>query len=390
MANQKTRPSLRAELESQGGDTLCEQIARLYRRKILEGVYPDGARLPTCREAGSELGVASQTVKRAFDILAEEGLVFSRRSVGTVVTLSGDRKQNFTRRPRSPRQTALPLCQIIRMSAMSEKEVDLFYDYQHGLAEGFDTWRHRFEIAYLREEQSDLDLVKMLVEEKQVRGIVSVALSAEAEEYLINSGFPVVFLNRDYSARGAAAVAADRVGGYREAWEYVDALGHRKAAFFGVAGRHFESRFRECVSGHALAQASCRLGSQVNVADEADSIAIWKSLLDAYGPWKQGPRPRRWPTLFFAQTDVIATRLLRALRENGVRVPDDISVIGYNDAQIARYWDPMLTTLAIPRYPMALAASRLLLDLLAGRPSAKGAQQIFPVRLIQRETCARV
>ncbi len=376
------------KLNSRNGGLLSNQIANHYRQEIFRGAFPSGSHLPTCQEVAKEAGVAAQTVNRAFDLLAEEGLVSRRRSVGTIVHWGGEAPRQLTRTPRSPRHTSLPICQVARISTLKTDESDLFVDYLNGFTEGFDAWKCRFEIAHLRDTQSDLEMVKALIEQRQARGLVCMPLASDAMEYLVASRFPLVFINHDESARGVTSVIADPVRGYHEAWAFVDQLGHRHAAFFGLDVPNFGPRSQQCASGRELAQPLCTLQTAVKAPAGATPEQIWDALVQTYGPWKRGARPRRWPTLFFVQTDVIATKLIRALREHGVRVPTDLSVIGFNDASIAKHWDPPLTTLAKPRFQMALAAARLLLDLLAGRPAAVAALQTFPIRLLERESAS--
>ena len=61
--------------------------------------------------------------------------------------------------------------------------------------EGFNAWKHRFEIAYLHPDQPNVDLVKTLVETGQSRGFINLRLAPEATEYLIRKGAPMVMLN---------------------------------------------------------------------------------------------------------------------------------------------------------------------------------------------------
>ncbi len=381
---EEVRPLL--AIEWRAGELLYRQIAEYFRGAIQRGEYPDGAHLPSCQKVARALRVSAQTVDTAYNQLVSEGLVFRRRSVGTIVHL-GAESLPPERRSRTQRQIQLPICQMVRMPARDAcpGEGDLFFDYQSGFAEGFNAWNYRFEIVYLRDGQSDLELARMLVEERQMRGLISQAISDEANEYLIASGFPVVFLRKDFSGRGMTCVDCDIIRGYREAWEFADRLGHRKAAYLGTGDDHVmggEHRYYQCASARELARARCALGARLIISMDADVSMIEGQLIREFGPWRS--KGANWPTLIFAQSDFMATRLLCALRNLGIRAPEDISVIGCNDAPIAQQWEPQLTTLEIPRYQMALASTRLLLDLIEKRPGAQGRLQIFPARLIQR------
>lgn len=369
-----------------GSATLMTQIAQYYREQISSGSIPQGSRLPTCLELSRSLKLAPRTVNRALDLLAQEGLVYRRRSLGTIV---GPPSSDFSTKV-SPshraRTLAPPISMVLRrMEKTSDTGDDLFFsDYFSGLMEGFNAWKCRFEIAYLRPDQPDLDLVRTLVETRQTQGFINLNLNQEATDYLVESKTPMVMLNADLTARGVASVMADHVHGYREAWGHANELGHSRAAFCGFDDEVFPVRSRECNAGRELAGSPGRFDPTLQISHEADAATIWNALEKKFGPWQPG---REWPTLIFAQTDWIATQLIRALEAHGVRVPRDMSVIGFNDSAIARHFQPSLTTLAKPRFKMALAASQMLLDILARRPGSRDRRQVFPVQLISRETC---
>lgn len=377
--------------EARSGDSLNIQIANFYREEIQRGNFLVGMKLPTCLEAGKIHGVAAQTVNQAFDILAKEGLLASRRGVGTVVISRDGKTTPPAQESRPPRQSVIPICHVARLAGTTPEERELVADYIAGFTEGFDSWKCRFEIAHLRDDQSDLDMVRSLVEYRQARGLVVMDLAKDALDYLVENKFPFVLINRDETERGITSVIADHVHGYCATWQHIDALGHRSAAFFGHGGKHSQPRYRELSSGRELAQPLCTLApieTVENISGESSDEEIWTTLVRAFGPWHAGKRERTWPTLFFAQTDLIAARLLKVLRNQGIIVPKDISVIGFNDESFARHLHPALTTLEKPRFKMALAAARLLLEILKGRPAAQGILQTFPVRLITRESCA--
>ncbi len=372
-------------LDFDSGQSLIVQVAEFYRDRIRRGLIPKGRRLPTCLELGHSLGLAPQTVDRAFGLLAREGLVHRRRARGTIVgdptRASPSHQFAATRRYRT---AAPPVSMVVRRPANHQDSGRLlFNDYLNGLIEGFDAWKSRFEIAYLRPDQPDVDLVRTLVEMRQTRGFINLGLDAEATEYLIRAKVPMVMLNADLTDRGTASVVADHVHGYREAWTHAEDLGHHRAAFLGFEDDVFAERLRECRAGRQLAGVACRLDQTARVSSDADAGEIWGALRAALGP-----RTRRatWPTLLFVQNDALALRVIRALEEYCREIPRDLSVIGFDDSPIARHFHPALTTLAKPRLKMGLAASQILLDLLAHRAGSTDRHQVFPVRLISRET----
>lgn len=94
-------------------------------------------------------------------------------------------------------------------------------------------------------------------------------------------------------------------------------------------------------------------------------------------------------TAIVCVNDMTAVGALKALRENKLKVPKDISLIGINDLETVRYLDPMLTTVHIPLEEMGSIAMKLLIDRIAGGHSLPVRAEI-PNSLIRRESCAEV
>src|SRR5438552_3939786 len=113
-------------LDANGKQPLLGQIADYYRKQILDGVLSAGSHLPTCLELGQSLGLAPQTVNRAFDLLAREGLVHRRRSLGTIVgrpsfeKKTSDHSESVRRRHAAP-----PVCLVMRKPTAASEEADL-------------------------------------------------------------------------------------------------------------------------------------------------------------------------------------------------------------------------------------------------------------------------
>ena len=88
----------------------------------------------------------------------------------------------------------------------------------------------------------------------------------------------------------------------------------------------------------------------------------------------------------FVASDVVAFGAIAAIREAGLRVPDDVSVVGFDDIALAAFFDPPLTTVRLPAYDLGLAAGTALLDRIAGR--ALPDRTLLPTELIVRSSTA--
>jgi LacI family transcriptional regulator len=85
---------------------------------------------------------------------------------------------------------------------------------------------------------------------------------------------------------------------------------------------------------------------------------------------------------------VVALGAVRGLRDAGLRVPADVSVVGFDDIPLAEHFDPPLTTVHLPARELGTAAGQLLVERIAGRPVPQ--RTLLPTRLVVRESTAAV
>jgi LacI family transcriptional regulator len=92
------------------------------------------------------------------------------------------------------------------------------------------------------------------------------------------------------------------------------------------------------------------------------------------------------PTAIFAANDMSAMGVYQAARQMGVRIPQDVSVIGFDNLRESLTLDPPLTTIDQSIYDMGMLATRLLVNMLRGENPVKK-QHVFPTRLVIRASC---
>jgi LacI family transcriptional regulator len=198
----------------------------------------------------------------------------------------------------------------------------------------------------------------------------------------LSDHLPLVLLNS--SDRRHAAITIDNFGGARTMMRHLTSLGHRRIAFITGPAQNADARERLRGYRHSMRGSN---GEAVEVRGDfsedsghaaADEIA------------KMDPRP----TAIFAANDSMAIGALSALSEGGWSVPDDITVVGFDDIPIARYVSPQLTTIRVDIVELGRRAFAVLLDALSrdalSRPSADGVnrRERITTNLIVRRSCA--
>ena len=90
-------------------------------------------------------------------------------------------------------------------------------------------------------------------------------------------------------------------------------------------------------------------------------------------------------TAVFATADILAIGACRALLEAGLRIPEDVSVVGFDGIDLGKYYNPAITTMRQPMKKMAETTIRLLFDIIAGHKTYE--HVVFPAKLEVRESC---
>ena len=190
---------------------------------------------------------------------------------------------------------------------------------------------------------------------------------------------PVVVTGRAVKAAGLFSLNFDNTEGGRLATRHLIDLGHRKIAFISGDPRHPDATQR--LSGYrtALEQAGIVFKPELVVQgeyNEASGVAAVSALIAA----------RQTFTAIFAANDQMAIGAAHGLQRHSLRVPEDVSLVGFDDLPTSLYALPPLTTVHQPAYEMGSLAAEALLQLLEGTKP----QQAVPLpRLIVRDSCQR-
>lgn len=189
---------------------------------------------------------------------------------------------------------------------------------------------------------------------------------------------PVVLLNT--AGTGKKTIRIDNYNGARTMTAHLLAQGHRAIAFITGPDRNGDAAERRRGYRDALA-ADGRERFEVpgDFTEESGYLAVAKILA-------ADPRP----TAIFAANDSMAFGALRALREAGIRVPDDVSLAGFDDVPIARYLTPPLTTVRVDIAELGRRAVDQLISTLEQGANGSRTHDVIPTTLVVRESCAPV
>lgn len=217
-----------------------------------------------------------------------------------------------------------------------------------------------------------------LVYAKQIDGLVVLNPRSDDAQLpkLIAEGFPAVLIG---SIKGLDAFSVVHTSKASQAVSHLIALGHRDIAHITYAPRHYLSA-DDRLSGYRRALGRAGIAFDETLVEMGNYSA--ESGFDAM----QRLLARARPTAVFVGNDTVALGALSAIHQRGLRVPQDIAVVGYDDIPIARFTIPPLTTVRTPALEQGRRAGEMLISLIRGEaPEAK--QVRLESELIVRESC---
>jgi LacI family transcriptional regulator len=195
---------------------------------------------------------------------------------------------------------------------------------------------------------------------------------------LHDSDFPIVLWGK-LPGTDFAYADIDNAGAARQAVEHLTGAGHRRIACITNAPlRAPESAdrlngYRQALAGQGIPydESLVRYGDY----QERSGFEAMSSLLSLV----------EHPTAVFVASDVVALGALRAIATSGLRVPNDVAVVGFDDLPIAEYGIPPLTTVRVPAHDIGATAARMALNII--QTGARPASVLLETKLIVRESC---
>ena len=245
-------------------------------------------------------------------------------------------------------------------------------------------WNRGFDVLLCNTEYDDerTKAVIRKLRESDVRGVAIVTSSVDRSmtSELIAAGIPLVFCNSGPASKLVGNICIEYEHGVNKAIQHVVELGHRRSAVIaGPAGNRTAVTIKNALVSGLTARGLkpvCVLESNYRVDAGASAVRAVLS------------RPEI-PTVMFCGNDLIAMGAMSALEESGVRVPEDVSVIGIDDIFFAFLARPPLTTINVPREQIGIKAFEAL-DKMLKLKRHKGSNYTLETDLVVRKSTAPV
>jgi LacI family transcriptional regulator len=225
----------------------------------------------------------------------------------------------------------------------------------------------QFLLEFIDEKADEFRAARMLYQERKLSGIIFLGSNLSGrEKEIVQLDLPCVFSTIEASSLKIANVCSvsvdNRKGGMDAATRLFD-LGHRRIAVAGYQGELNDG------TGQRFAGAMDSYQMHGEAFDPNLFIHTDFTLKGAYDATLRTLEKTRDFTAVFAISDMIAIGVIRALWDQGLRVPEDVSVIGFDGIELASYITPSLATMRQPVDEIAKISVSLLLDSIQGKPS---------------------
>lgn len=330
---------------------------------------------PTIKDVAARVGVSRQTVSRVINHKGEVSDTTRDRVLAAIEEL-GYRPNAAAR--------SMVVGRTCTLGCISPSLTDYTFAsiIDHAQAEA-----RRLGYFVLTGSAPNVADVQPLLEEmlhRQVDGLI--VLNPRADERYrcfqphIETGMAVLYLNNTPHGDPVSSVHCDDFDGGYQATQHLIELGHRSIAT--ILGPDNEECTSDRLVGYQRALSEAGLSADSHLIERGD----W-SAASGYQATQRLLATGRPFSAIFAQNDQMAVGAIRALREAALHVPNDVSIIGFDDIPLASYFDPPLTTIRQPTAESGAKAVRVLVETIQN-PKRPQEQISVQARLVERASCA--
>ncbi|MEJ5257372.1 MAG: LacI family DNA-binding transcriptional regulator [Fervidobacterium sp.] len=195
----------------------------------------------------------------------------------------------------------------------------------------------------------------------------------------------IVTLDRALKEKNVKSVRVDNEKGAYEVVKYLYSSGHRRIGFIKGAKDSLDAKER--YKGFVRAMNELKL--EIRDSDVLEGDFTEESGYSAMLEYLSSRKRKDLPTAFFCSNDEMAIGAMQALKENGLKIPDEVSIVGFDDIELASYVIPSLTTVRRPMYQLGSFAAHMLLSVIQNK-EADISNVVLDVSLVIRDSTKKI
>ncbi|MEA4883700.1 MAG: LacI family DNA-binding transcriptional regulator [Clostridia bacterium] len=242
---------------------------------------------------------------------------------------------------------------------------------------------YRIVFSTLSNREEDMGMLSELAGERRVDGLILAGCDIDIDyvNMVRSQGTPLVLVDNNLVTPKVPCAMTDNTSGAREAIEHLIGLGHRDIAF--VSGPMSHSSLYERYQGFRQAMEAHRLTVRPEWVISSDDVGEF-GVEGGYAAMKRLAGRSLMPSAVFAANDAMAIGVIKAAQEVGRAVPTDMSVIGFDDVEMAAHTSPPLSTVRIHKKELGYHAAKLLLELIEDDPERVPYKVVVCTELVVR------
>jgi len=359
-----------------------QRVRNALLKQFQDNQYQPGQKLPTEQELTQTLGVSRTTVRQGLDLLLKQRVIEKRQGSGTYFLGAPESEANIT-----PLKDEKGFVGLVNFSHMDYIYPEIVRGVEETLAES----GYSLAIAPCNQNvEKEIQSIHRLIDQG-VKGLII----EPSQNLQINEGHPISAIIRALEIPVVAThwgitnqlvstvTVDDTIAGYN-ATKYLLGLGHRRIGI--VIKSDVQSGYDRYLGyRRALAEAGIEFDDswcgkytlKEDIPGTLPAYELTKIILATMNPR---------PTAIFFFNDLTAMQGYRAIHDLGLSIPDDISVLGFDNYRSSALMYPPLTTYEHPKYELGRWAARILLSELAPRNPALHMKLVFEPRLVERES----
>lgn len=289
--------------------------------------------------------------------------------------------------PSQPRKTSTILLIIYKQHGRVVADTPFFESLIKGVSDmTYKLGYHRLSVSYFYSQENKAEQLSSLRSIK-CAGIVLLATEMRATDVtqFEHLGVPIVLLDNWFPTKNLDSVVIDNSRGAWTAVRYLRNMGHTDIGYL-----HSNTEIRNFLERRDGYIQAMRYFHTSDIDPLHTIVEVGSTMESAYKDMSRYLDGNPYlPTAYFADNDLIAMSCIRALKDHGLRVPEDISVIGFDDVSTAAIADPPLTTMAVPKTNMGAIAVRRLVEHVKGETDGEVVRISVLPEIVQRASVVK-
>lgn len=337
--------------------------------------------MATLKEIATKVGVSLATVSRVLN--NDSGILVTDETKAQILQVAESLNYKTAKQRKGKVNTKkIATIGIVEMYDVVKQLQDPYYLLLRNIVEK-KAFENNIKLIRLFKSENQYELI----EEVELQGIIAIGKFTEEEvESLSIKTKNIVFIDSSPNDELYDGVKVNYKLGVRQGLDYLISLGHKYIGFVGEKYTLGDNKlpvlddrlkyFLEYMKDNELLNHNFIINSQMTAEGGYEAIT---SYIDSN---------KTLPTAIFAANDAIASGIIKGLQEKGLNVPQDVSIVGFNDTIISQYTNPPLTAIRVHIENLGEVSVELMLERLRGRSYPK--KVILPSEIILRESVKEI